>query len=145
MNYLKADNDRLHKMVEDGSAPAASQPPSSPGSPLSSAGEGLSGLLSNSHLTSPVHHRSLAAPPDRTASSSAGLPLLSHNQSVIEGEAAGKRVTISVVSPDQKNVRFITAPVLPFLCVSLSQCVSLCVSLSPLIRAGNICTQSCYC
>ncbi|XP_067950786.1 neuron navigator 3-like isoform X2 [Watersipora subatra] len=104
MHYLKADNDRLHRMVGDGTAPAI--PPLSPGSPLStrpSISSGMS-LLSTSFsqvssptasLTSPVHRASFGS------SEKTGLDFLS-SSGLAEGDG-GKRVTVSVVSEDNKQ------------------------------------------
>lgn len=103
MNYLRADNERLHKMVDDGGA--TSHPPLSPSSPISAApiGGGFS-LLSNSFsqagspsttsLSSPIH-RSYGS------SDKSGLDFLSHGQVETDN---GKRVTVSVVSEEDKQV-----------------------------------------
>lgn len=106
MNYLKADNDRLHRIVGDPGP--TSIPPMSPSSPLAT-GSSISGgmsLLSTSFsqagsptasLGSPVH-RSFGVPDKSSLDflSSSGLP---------ESDS-GKRVTVSVVSEDNKQVSY---------------------------------------
>ena len=110
MHYLKADNDRLHQMVGDTNT--TSLPPMSPSSPIST-GASISGgmsLLSTSFsqagsptvsFPSPVH-RSFGAP-DKT-----GLDFLS---SGLQESDNGKRVTVSVVSEENKQVCCCTADI----------------------------------
>lgn len=103
MNYLKADNDRLHRIVGEPGGPT-SIPSMPPSSPLSAAGASISGGLSllsasfsqagspTASLTSPVH-RSFGPLPDKSS-----LDFLSsHSQPEMNN---GKRVTVSVVSED---------------------------------------------
>lgn len=109
MNYLKADNDRLHRMVGDGSLSPTSSMPSSlpPTSPLS-AGPSITGgisLLSTSFSQAASPTASLGSPVHRSfgPSDKSGLDFLSSHGLSSENDH-GKRVTVSVVSEENKQV-----------------------------------------